>query len=213
MAIPGTDDRVHLPVPDLLAQFHGGRTLGDVALAGEATSFLGARVAFSPLGRLSEKKEQRSSLLLVPTDEAVDRLVADGEPAFAPKPATDLLGAQPFAQKPNDEFPVGGNKSLIPPGLPSSSLGLVLCMACSIDAIAPRAVASELSGNGAAMPAHETRNLGYRESRNLLAERSQRIPLGEGDLVIVHCETFLPEDFASVPDRPSSRNPFVAVDL
>lgn len=213
MAVARTDDRVHLPVPDLLAQFHGGRTLGDVALAGEATALLGASVAFSPLGRLSEKKKQRSSLLLVTTDEAVDRLVADGELALAPKPATDLLGAQPLAQKPSDEFPVGGHKSLIPPGLPASSLGLVLCMACSIDAVAPRAVARELAADGASMAAHKTCNLGDGESRNLLAERSERIPLREGDLVIVQCETFLPEDFASVPDRPSSQNPFVAVDL
>jgi hypothetical protein len=54
VTIEGAHDRVHLPVADLLAEFSGGGTLADVALAGEAAALLGAKVAFSPLRRLSQ---------------------------------------------------------------------------------------------------------------------------------------------------------------
>ena len=213
VAIMGTHDRVHLPVADLLTKFDGGRALGDVPLAGETASLFGARVAFSPLRRLTQKPKQRSSSLLVPTDEPVDRLIADREPALAPQSAADLLRAQALTQEPHDESPVGGDKPLVAPRLPATTVRPVLRVTRSINVIAPGAVARDLPGDRAAMPVHEARDLGHRQGRDLLAKRCERIPLGEGDLVISHCETFLPEDFASVPDRPSSRNQFVALDL
>ena len=53
VAIQGAYDRVHLPVADLATTFNGGRTSGDMPLAGEAATLFGAAVAFPPLRRLS----------------------------------------------------------------------------------------------------------------------------------------------------------------
>jgi hypothetical protein len=76
----------------------------------------------------------------------------------------------------------------------------------AIHAVAARAVPYDLAGDGTAMAAHQSRHLSDRQRWDLLAERCERIPLREGDLVISLSETFLLEDFASVSDRPSSRN-------
>jgi hypothetical protein len=68
-----------------------------------------------------------------------------------------------------------------------------------------RAVAPQLAVDRAAIPSHEPGDLFVCERWRLLSQRSQRIPLLGGDLAITHDDTFLQEDFVSVPDRPFSR--------
>lgn len=142
-------------------------------------------------------------MLLVPSNEAVDRFVADREPSLETQPAADLFGAQTFAQQACDELPVCRIQALIAACLPAAAVRLVLRMTGAVDVVAAGAVARDLSCDRAAMTVHEASDLSDRQSWNLLTERGQRIPLGEGDLVIAHCETFLPEDF-----RQCSRSPF-----
>jgi len=82
-----------------------------------------------------------------------------------------------------------------------------------VDVIASGAVARNLPPDRAAVTAHEARDLGYAQGRDLFAERGQRIPLGEGDLVKAHCETFLPEDFRQCSRSPSLTERVVALVL
>ena len=113
VAIRGADDRVHLPVADLLAQLDSGRTLGDVTLSRETAALLGASVAFPPLGGLSQQAKQSAALSLVPPDEPVDRLVTNLESAFEMKPAADLLWTQPFTQESDDQIPMCGDEPAV----------------------------------------------------------------------------------------------------
>src|SRR5437016_3333799 len=76
----------------------------------------------------------------------------------------------------------------------SSAIGLLLRSARPISTVIRSAVASELAGDGAAVPSHESRHRGDREGRHLSAQRGERIPLLGGDLVIMHDDSFLAED-------------------
>src|SRR5919202_4780178 len=88
VTIGRADDRVHLPMPDLLPQFDRGRPLGDVTLAGQPSALVPSAMTLSPVPRLSKQSEQLSSTLLVATNEAVNRFVADLELPLASEPAT-----------------------------------------------------------------------------------------------------------------------------
>jgi hypothetical protein len=106
VAVMRADDRIHLPVTEFLSQLDGRGPFGDVPLAGQPAALLSTTVALAPLGRLSQEPKQRSSALFVPSDEAVDRLVADREPFLEAQPAADLFGAEALTQETYDELPV-----------------------------------------------------------------------------------------------------------
>ena len=188
-------------------------TFGDVTLARESAALLGTPVTFAPLRRLPQEAIQLSTALLVPANEPIDRLMTDLESTFEPKAAADLIRTQAFAQKSDDQFPIWCAESTVPPGPGAASIGPLLSLGVSIRAVVATAVTSDLASDGAAMSAHEARNRCRRQGRYLFPKRGQRIPLGGGDLVISHCETFLAEDFVSVPDRPFSRKAVVALSL
>jgi len=206
VAIDRANDRVHLPVADLLAQFDGGRPLADVTLTGQMTASLGASVTFSPFGGLAQEPEQRTAAVFIAPDEAIDRLVTDLEPPFETKPPADLIRTQTFTQELDNEIPIGSVEPAIASRSRATTVRLILGMIRTIDVVAPGAVACELAANRAARTAHKPRDLSDGQRRRLLSKRREHIPLIGGDLVIAHCDTFLLEDFVSVPDRPSSRN-------
>src|ERR1041385_3035310 len=131
----------------------------------------------------------------------VDRLNADVQDTKKPKQAADLLRAQICSNELLDHLPVFGGEAAVASGAGASSVGLFLRALHAIAAIVRRAVARELPADGARVAVHESSDLSVRELWLLFPQRSERIPLLAGDLVITHDDPFLAED----SDRKSTR--------
>lgn len=132
VAIDGTNDRVHLPMANVLTALHCSRTLGNVAFAGESAALLGAGVTLPPLARLSEKPEELTVGTLIAANVSVNRLPADGEATLDEEPAADLLGTEPLAQQAGDEAPVAGRELRVPSRSRTSSIRSLLGCAVAL---------------------------------------------------------------------------------
>ena len=124
---------------------------------------------------------------------------------MASEPPGDLLGTQVCAQQILDHAPLLPSELAMLATAAPTPVGGFLRTRGPVAAVDVCGVAPELAINRAAIPAQQPGNLFVRKRWRLLSQRGQRIPLFGSDLVITHDDTFLPEDFVSVPDRPFSR--------
>ena len=200
-----TVDGVHLPVTDLSPAFGRCRAFGNVPLSSQPSALFMGAVALAVLRSLPQVPPEITSCAFVAPDVLVDRLMADPEQATSGKPAADLFRAEISAQQILDHAPLLCGELAVLASTPSPSIRRFLRPKGPVRAVRVRTVAAHLAVERAAITAEQPRHLGLRERWRLLSQRSQRIPLFGGDLVIAHDDTFLPEDFVSVPDRPSSR--------
>ena len=205
----GADDEIHFPVADLGARLNCCGPLGDVALTGQSTALFGGRVALAVPHRLTQMLPQLSSAAPVSLHVRVDRLMADLENVEEPEPAGDLFRTELLAEQRVHEAPFSLAEVAVASGTNPSAVCLLLSDEGTISAVVPRAIPLKLASNTAAVSAESPRHLSLREP--LLPKHSERIPLVGGDLVITHDDSFLPEDFVSVPDRLPLKCRFVAL--
>ena len=154
---------------------------------------------------------ESAALTLVTPDVLIDRLVADVQHAAQSEKPGDLLGTEIGAKQTFDEPPIVWAEVTLSPVPGASSVCLFLGTFKAVGAIEPRSVAPDLTRDRAAMAAHEACDLGIRELGHLSEQRDEGISLFGGDLVITQSDTFLPEDFVSVPDRPFFARVLVAL--
>ena len=100
------DDHVHLPVPGLGSCVDHGRSVRDVALAGEPAALLLSPIPLAIPDGLTKVLPERSASLFVLLDVAVDGLMADLEQIEELEPSADLFGAELVAQKRLDQLPL-----------------------------------------------------------------------------------------------------------
>src|SRR2546425_9425282 len=137
-------------MPELLARLDARRPGGDRAFARQAAAAVVAAVALAPLfACAAQVLVERAAGALVGPDVAIDRLMADGELAVAPQPASHLLRAPIFPQQHLDPCPLGGRELLIAAGGRASAAGGPNGERGAGGAVAVGAISPGLPPNGA----------------------------------------------------------------
>ena len=188
------DHGVHLPVAELLAVFDRRWSLGDVAFSREAAALFVGAIALAVLRSLSEATEEGSPASLVVPDTLVDGFMADAEHLITSEPAADLLGAEVGSNQLLNQLPLLVGEPAVPSRAGPAAVGLLLGSGRPVRSVVGRAVASQLSADGAGVSAHEVGDGYVGELWLLFPQRGERIPLLAGDLVITHDDPFLVED-------------------